>query len=97
MLRQVFVAAAMLYAISAAVAATKVDDPARPRDATANQPSESGAQSTTPKGAVTGAGQPQAGAQPESAKSADSAKTKAGKSGKPESKSTKQKRKKKEQ
>jgi hypothetical protein len=41
-------------------------DSARPRDATSNLPSDSGSQTTTPKGAVTGAGQPQGkGKQPD--------------------------------
>lgn len=39
---------------------------ARPRDATANLPSDSGSQTTLPSGAVTGAGQPQGkGVQPD--------------------------------
>jgi hypothetical protein len=36
-------------------------DPARPANPTDNLPSASGAQTTTPAGAVTGAGQPQGG------------------------------------
>ena len=37
-------------------------DPARPGDATENLPSATGAQASTPAGAVTGAGQPQGAA-----------------------------------
>ena len=76
--RPSLIAAAMLTALCsmpATAAQTAAEgkgavatDISRPRDATANQPSESGAQATNPKGAVTGAGQPQAGGQPEQAK-----------------------------
>jgi hypothetical protein len=38
-------------------------DPARPADATANRPSDTGAQSTLPRGAVTGAGHAQTAGQ----------------------------------
>ena len=62
-----------LMALAAAVAFTvapvhaqqsdKSPDP-RPRDATKNKPSDTGAQTTQPSGAVTGAGHPQ-GTQPQ--------------------------------
>ena len=82
MLKHGFIAAAFACALSSSQAATKADDAARPADATANKPSESGAQTTTPKGAVTGAGQPQGGAQPDVSQSTPTAKTKAKRSGK---------------
>ena len=93
MLRPALVSAALICVLASAHAATKADDTARPRDPTANQPSESGAQSTTPKGAVTGAGQPQGQAQPDTAKSANSATTgKTKKGGKQKSRRAKTKR-----
>jgi hypothetical protein len=90
MKRNAFIAAAVISALCATSAAAqypdqtkaksaqkgKAGDAARPTDTTANQPSESGAQNTTPKGAVTGAGQPQGKGQPEDAKDG-SAKAKA--------------------
>ena len=82
MLKHAFIAAALACALSSSHAATKADETARPADATANKPSESGAQNTTPQGAVTGAGQPQGAAQPDVAKSTPNAKTKAKRSGK---------------
>ena len=64
-LRPAIIAAALAAAfnVSAATQTTTGADPARPADATANRPSDSGAQSTTPRGAVTGAGQPQGASQ----------------------------------
>jgi hypothetical protein len=57
------VALAGPHALARDSSATKphaiADDPARPSDSTANLPSASGAQTTTPGGAVTGLGQPQ--------------------------------------
>jgi len=73
--------AAAVLAFAGPVAAQSKNAPlqtgeaARPADAGANKPSESGAQSTTRSGAATGAGQPQGGGQPAEAQSAGSAKS----------------------
>ena len=78
--------------------AKKAGDAARPAMSTANKPSESGAQTSMPSGAATGAGQPQGGGQPAQAQSPDSAKSKAeatkGSGAVPEKKVTKKKKRK---
>ena len=71
-------AAAPALAQDAKKSPVQTGDAARPSDPTANKPSASGAQTTTPSGAVTGAGHPQGGAQPPQAQSADTPKAKPG-------------------
>lgn len=79
-MRQLVRYALIAAALGVAAPALAQGTGARPADSTANRPSESGAQSTTPPGAVTGAGQPQGGQQVEApgsakAKSGTGAKT----------------------
>jgi hypothetical protein len=70
-------AAAPAFAQDARKGSMQAGTAARPANTDANKPSESGAQTSMPSGAATGAGQPQGGGQPASAESAGSAKTKA--------------------
>ena len=68
------VATAFISVPGYAQAPVKKGEVPRPADTTANKPSESGAQTTTPPGAVTGAGQPQGSGQPAAAQARGSAK-----------------------
>lgn len=81
MLRPMLIGVALLTTFAAVPASAQSNRPqtgdaARPTDSTTNRPSESGAQSTLPTGATTGAGQPQGRAQPAEAQTGNSAKTK---------------------
>ena len=75
--RMTSILAALAAAFALNAYAAQGGDAARPTDPTANRPSDTGAQSTNPSGAVTGAGQPQVpGAQGPSADAPKKAKGK---------------------